>query len=143
MDIKRIEALMALMKEGGLSHLELREGEDQLILSRAAPTAALAPQAAAPPAALPAEPPPAAEEAEQEGEALTSPLVGCVYLAPGPGQSPFVRQGDAVKKGQVLCIVEAMKVMNEFLAPRDGVVAKVCVEDGQLAEYGQTLFCLK
>ncbi len=140
MDIKRIEALMALMKEGGFSHLELREGEDQLVLSRAAPAAPLAPMPAAAPAAAA---PPAAEEAAQEGEALTSPLVGCVYLAPGPGQSPFVRQGDAVKKGQVLCIVEAMKVMNEFLAPRDGVVAKVCVEDGQLAEYGQTLFCLK
>ncbi|MDL2295120.1 acetyl-CoA carboxylase, biotin carboxyl carrier protein, partial [Ruminococcaceae bacterium OttesenSCG-928-D13] len=71
---------------------------------------------------------------------LKAPLVGNVYLAPGPGKPPFVAPGTAVKKGQTLCIIEAMKVMNEFPAPRDGVVAVVHVKNEQLVEYGQPLF---
>ena len=67
-------------------------------------------------------------------------MVGTVYLSPSPGEKPFVQVGDRVKKGQVLCILEAMKLMNEYTAPQDGKIVDICVTDGQLAEYGQCLF---
>ena len=73
---------------------------------------------------------------------LKSPMVGVVYIAPEPGAEPFVQIGSRVKKGQTLCILEAMKLMNEFTAPEDGEIVDICVTDGQLAEYGQVLFKL-
>lgn len=144
MDLKRIKNLAELMGEAGLTHLELWEGEDKVILSKGVAAAAIAvPQPAAPIAETPAAPAEQQASAASDENALVSPLVGCVYLGASPDAKPYVGVGTAVKKGQVLCIVEAMKVMNEFTSPRDGVIAEVCVENGQLVEYGQPLFCLQ
>ena len=73
---------------------------------------------------------------------LKSPMVGTVYVSPTPGSEPYVKVGDKVKKGQVLCIIEAMKLMNEYTAPQDGEIVDVCIRDGELVEYGQCLFKL-
>ena len=144
MEIKRLEELVCLMEKNGLTHLEIREGEQEVVLSRQAAQCAV-PPAAAPVAAMAAAEPAALPDstARSSDEVLTAPLVGCVYLAPEPDAAPFVKVGDEVKQGQVLCIVEAMKVMNEFVAPRDGRVSKVLAQDGQLVEYGQPLFQLQ
>lgn len=149
MDFKSVKQLADLMEERGLVQIEVQDGDQKISLSRQVDLAALAamqlPAAAPAPAPQPAAaaPAPAAEAPEEKaGEALTSPIVGTVYLAAAPGEAPFVKPGDRVKKGQTLCIVEAMKVMNEYAAPRDGAVDEICVEDGQLVEYGQCLLRL-
>jgi acetyl-CoA carboxylase biotin carboxyl carrier protein len=80
---------------------------------------------------------------EEEGKAVTSPMVGVFYAAPDPGAEPFVSLGKQVKKGDVLCIVEAMKLMNEILAEEDGVITKISCTNGQTVEYGQELFRMK
>ena len=82
------------------------------------------------------------EEASKDGEYITSPMVGTFYDAPGEGEEPFVTVGDTIKKGQVVGIIEAMKLMNEIEAERDGVVEAILVENGQLVEYGQPLFSI-
>ena len=150
MDFENVKKLADLMDERGLSSIEVCEGEMKISLSRAAAVPAQLPQ----PAAAPAPPAPGeagetpavpAQQArpQEEGEALTSPLVGIAYLQPEPGAKAFTAVGEKVKKGQTLCIVEAMKVMNEFTAPRDGEVLQVCVQDGEMVEFGQALFRLK
>ena len=144
MDLKRIKSLAELMGDAGLTHLELWEGEDKVILSKAAAAApAMAAPVAGQPASTPAEQAAPAPAPALDENTLVAPLVGCVYLAADPESKPYVKVGSAVKQGQVLCIVEAMKVMNEFTCPRDGVIAEVCVENGQLVEYGQPLFRLQ
>ena len=147
MDVKKIESLARLMQETGLTGLELVEDGQQLRLERqvevvAAPVAAAAPAA---PAAVGAEALGVTHEAPQpakEGTLVLSPTVGVFYSAPSPDARPFVEVGDQVKKGDVLCIIEAMKLMNEIVADRDGEVADVCVRTGEVVEYGQTLFKL-
>lgn len=144
MDMKSVKQLADLMEQRGLSHIEVCEGEHKISLTKQ-PAAAPAAQTTAP-ALVPAPAPQAAAPEQttppKPGEELNSPLVGVAYLAPEPEADPFVCVGQAVKKGQTLCIVEAMKVMNEFAAPRDGVVAEICVADGVLVEFGQCLFRL-
>ncbi len=139
MDINRIKELAELLAEHGLTELELEEKDERVYLSRASAIAAspVAAAAVAPTVST-------AQEAQSEaaGEALESPLVGVAYLAPAPGESAFVSAGQSVKKGQILCILEAMKVMNEFTAPRDGVVLEICVGNEELVEFGQVLFRL-
>ena len=145
MDFERVSKLAGLMEEKGLTGLEIWEGESRVILSRASAPMG---QMQTPALTVPIQ---AAQEVSESGalpskideNALKSPLVGCVYLSPTPGAAPFVSVGSHIKKGQVLCIIEAMKVMNEFTAARDGVIAEVCVENGQLVEFGQPMFCLK
>ena len=141
MELEKIRALAGLMEENGLCSLELCEGDDTIVLQKSTGQPVLAAPAAAPAAAVAA---PAAEAPPlaPAGETLDAPLVGCVYLSPSPEAPAYVKVGDHVKKGQVLCIVEAMKVMNEYPAPKDGVIAEICVENGQLVEYGQPLFRL-
>ncbi|MFV0412043.1 MAG: acetyl-CoA carboxylase biotin carboxyl carrier protein [Oscillospiraceae bacterium] len=143
MDFKSVRQLADLMEERGLTNIEICEGDNKISLSKesrstnAAPNAALLPEAGPAPA-QPLEP----QEKEQPGDVLKAPLVGVVYLASKPGAAPFVQVGQKVKKGQILCIMEAMKVMNEFTAPRDGEVAEIYPEDAQMVEYGQPLFRL-
>lgn len=86
---------------------------------------------------------PSSEQTVPDGKIVTSPLVGTFYVAPAEGAEPFVKVGDSVQKGQVLAIVEAMKLMNEIESDYDGVVSEVLVQDGELVEYGQPLFCIK
>jgi len=144
----RIEAelvrqLAELLNENGLTEIEVEDGERRIVVKReAAPAAAPvhAPAPAAAPAAAPAPAPAAAEvsPANHPG-AVKSPMVGSVYLSAEPGAKPFVSPGDAVKEGDTLLIVEAMKVMNPITAPRAGTVRQVLVVDGQPVEFDQPL----
>ena len=146
MDVKKIESLAKLMKETGLTGLELVEEGQQLRLERqvevvAAPVAAAVPAAPVPATGAEAlgdtheEPAPV-----KEGTLVLAPTVGVFYSAPSPDARPFVEVGDQVKKGDTLCIIEAMKLMNEIPAEVDGTVAEICVGNGQVVEFNQPLF---
>ena len=125
-----------LMKELELTGLEITENNQVVRLERSAPVSVAAPVAA------PAEPMVAQQEST-DGISVTSPIVGLFYAAPAENAEPYVSLGDRVKKGQTLCIVEAMKLMNEITAEFDGVVEKICVANGQMVEYGTELFRIK
>ena len=148
MKIEEIRELAQIMKENGLGVLELQEDGTSLRLETACATA---PEVqAVVPAAAPAAPAPAptAPATAQDGtpvdfnnlKEVKSPMVGMFYQAPSPEADPYVRVGSKVKKGDVLCVIEAMKLLNEITADTDGEIVDVCVENGQLVEYGQVLF---
>jgi acetyl-CoA carboxylase biotin carboxyl carrier protein len=130
-----VRVLAALLDETGLSEIEYAVGDIRIRVARGAANVAAA-VVAAPPAAH------EAAAAEPEG-AVKSPMVGTAYLAPQPDAAPFVAVGDTVREGQVLLLVEAMKVMNQIHAPRAGRVAQIAVTDGAPVEYGQTLLVLE
>ena len=121
-----------LMGEYGLTGLEFRSAEDTIRLERTAASAPVFPQA------------PAAPEAEPtDTVSVTSPMVGVFYRAPAENAEPYVKVGDTVKAGTVLCLVEAMKMMNEITAECDGTIVEICVENGQVVDFGRELFKLK
>lgn len=132
MDETNIRKYARLMQELELTGLEITEGDTVVRLERAA---AAAPAAAASGGSALSEPVHAGT-----GEAVRSPMVGVFYAAPAENARPYVAVGDRVKRGDVLCIIEAMKLMNEITAEADGVVAEVCAENGQIVEYGSVLF---
>jgi acetyl-CoA carboxylase biotin carboxyl carrier protein len=146
MDLRKLKKLIDLVQESGIAELEITEGEEKVKIVRGgqvevSPSGAPAPVAAsavtAPPAAQAAptpEPPPA-----PEGHVVKSPMVGTFYRAPSPDAAPFVEIGDTVKAGQTICIIEAMKLMNEIEADQDGVIKAILVENGQPVEYGEPL----
>lgn len=134
MDEANIRKYALLMKELELTGLEITEGDKVVRLERA-----LVP-AAAPAAALPSAPAAAADGAAATGLLVRSPMVGVFYAAPAENAAPFVSVGDRVKKGDTLCIIEAMKLMNEITAEADGVIAEVCAVNGKMVEYGSVLF---
>lgn len=148
MDVKKIESLAKLMQETGLTGLELVEGDMELRLERQQEVVAVAPAAPVMPVVAPA--PAAGAEAQaasqeqaaprKEGALVLSPTVGVFYASPSPDARPFVEVGDQVKKGDTLCIIEAMKLMNEIPSEVDGTVAEICVGNGQVVEYNQPLF---
>ena len=148
MDVKKIESLAKLMQDTGLTGLELVEGDVELRLERQQEVVAVAPAAPVMPVAAPA--PAAGAEAlgvsheqaapQKEGTLVLSPTVGVFYASPSPDARPFVEVGDQVKKGDTLCIIEAMKLMNEIPSEVDGTVAEICVGNGQVVEYNQPLF---
>ena len=149
MDVKTIESLARLMKETGLTALELSEGESVLKLERkqeviaAGPVAPVVPAVGAVAAAAGAEALGVSHEQaapQKEGTLVLSPTVGVFYASPSPDSRPFVEVGDQVKKGDTLCIIEAMKLMNEIPAEVDGTVAEICVGNGQVVEFNQPLF---
>ncbi len=157
-DLKDISQLVELMNEHGLSHfrlekedfeLELKKGTDidaAKELLQALPSVAAAP-AAAPVAAAPAAAPVAAAGAPAAaptpaGEAITSPMVGTFYRKPAPDAENFVNVGDSISEGQTICIIEAMKVMNEIKAEKSGKVTEICIEDGTPVQFGDDLFRL-
>ena len=154
MNIKQIKALAQILAQNDLSALEINEGETHIRLERtvAQPAAQAGAVLVAPPmpaaAAQSAQEAPASAPVENPGVDFNdvfeakSPLVGVFYAAPSPGAEPFVRVGSRVKKGDVLCIVEAMKLMNEIQAERDGEIVDICAHDGDVVEFGQTLFKL-
>ena len=149
MNIKQIRELAQIAAENGLSAIEIAEGENRVRIERAVAAPAAVPAvvsmpapAAAPTAPAPA---PAAEETNVDfnrTREIKSPMVGVFYAAPSPDAKPFVEVGSKVKKGDVVCIVEAMKLMNEISAEFDGEVVDICVHNGDVVEYGQTLFKL-
>ena len=129
-----------LMRELGLTGLEITENDRVVRLERA-PAPAVQETVAVP--AAPAAPAPAAPAAAAEGVEITSPMVGVFYAAPAENAEPFVKVGDRVRRGQTLCIVEAMKLMNEIMAEMDGEIVEVCAENGQVVDYGCPLFRIK
>ena len=145
-----VKALADILDDAGLAELEYETDDVAIRLSRlsgAAPAAAVAPVAAPAPAALPAAPAaPAADSAADLSThpgAVTSPMVGTAYISPEPGAAAFVEEGSAVKKGQTLLIVEAMKVMNPITAPTDGTVSKILVKNAQPIEFGEVLVVIE
>lgn len=150
MDIKSIksltESMAELMRKDGLTDLEIEDGDFSLKLKREHdPAAAVqAPEAVTTQVqTTPAGPVTEVKKPPEEGVAITSPMVGVFYAAPDPGAEPFVSLGTHVKKGDVLCIVEAMKLMNEITAEQDGVINKISCTNGQTVEFGQELFRMK
>lgn len=147
MDIRKIKKLIELLEESDIGELEIKEGEESVRISRGsahlAAQAAVAP-VAPPPAAAPA-PAPAPVAAEPEsvpalsGHQVKSPMVGTFYAASSPGAEPFVKEGQQVKVGDVICIIEAMKMMNQIEADKAGTIEAVLVEDGQPVEFDQPL----
>jgi acetyl-CoA carboxylase biotin carboxyl carrier protein len=148
MDIRKVKKLIELIETSDVAEIEIKEGEESVRISRAS-SAAPAPivyQAAPPPAPKPAsaEPAPAAEpaaapEPAARGKAILSPMVGTFYRAPSPSSPPFVEIGQSVEAGDVVCIVEAMKMMNQIEAEHSGVVEAILVEDGEPVEFDQPL----
>lgn len=152
MDLRKLKTLIDLVAESGVSELEVTEGEDKVrIVKNPAPIAAPAQQVyAAAPAAAPAPTAPTAAAApaaeaapaEPTGHAVKSPMVGTFYRSPTPGADSFVKIGDTVKEGQTLCIIEAMKLLNEIESDKSGVVKEILCENGQGVEFGQALFII-
>ena len=148
MDLRKLKKLIDLVQESGIAELEITEGEEKVkIVKGGAVTMTGVPQVAA--AAAPAAPAPAAAAAApteppagQEGHVVKAPMVGTFYRSPSPDAKPFVEVGQSVKEGDTICIIEAMKLMNEIEADASGVVKAILVENGQPVEYGQPLFIL-
>ncbi len=148
MDLRKLKKLIDLVEASGIAELEVTEGEEKVRITRSAPQPAAAPlatfqPAAAAPAASAAQPAPAEKApAAPEGHVLKSPMVGTFYRAPSPGAKPFVDVGQSVRKGDTVCIIEAMKLMNEIEADESGVVKAILVENGQPVEYGHALMVI-
>lgn len=151
MDIKKIRAIVELVKESGIAELEITEGEEKLKISAINPNAQLIQQ----PALIQAQavtaitqPTPTLSVAEAPEAAainqifIDSPMVGTFYRSPSPTAAPFVEVGQTVQNGQVLCIIEAMKLMNQIEADKSGIIKEILVKDGEPVEYGQPLFVI-
>ncbi len=142
-----IEKLAKIITEQGLSEISLEDGEQAITLRKdvvvaSAPVAAVSAPVQVPvsaPVSAPIETPAEVKEEKKAGTPITSPMVGTFYMAPSPDSAPFVAVGDSVKAGDVVCIIEAMKMMNEIKSEIAGKVVEVCVEDGQPVEFGQVL----
>jgi acetyl-CoA carboxylase biotin carboxyl carrier protein len=151
MDIRKVKKLIELLEESGISEIEISEGEESVRISRypkpgtVTTTLATAP-AATPQAAAPATPPAAAAEPPPppaRGQQVTAPMVGTFYSGPSPGAKPFVEIGTEVKPGDTLCVIEAMKMMNQIESEFAGRVVSVLVENGNPVEFGQPLFVIE
>ena len=153
MDLRKLKKLIDLVQESGIAELEITEGEEKVKIVKggvvtlaAAPqpmaAVAMAPAAATALAATPAAAPAAAAEPGQEGHVVKAPMVGTFYRSPSPDAKVFVEVGQAVKEGDTICIIEAMKLMNEIEADASGVIKAILVENGQPVEYGQPLSIL-
>ena len=148
MDIRKVKKLIELLDESGIAEIEIKEGEESVRISRysagAPPVPAVAPApvvvAAAAPAAAHADvAAPAAAEPEEDGYEVAAPMVGTFYASASPGAAPYVQVGDRVNEGDTLCIIEAMKMMNQIEDDVSGVIKSIRVQNGEAVEYGQTL----
>jgi acetyl-CoA carboxylase biotin carboxyl carrier protein len=152
MDIRKVKKLIELLDESGIAEIEITEGEESVRISRyaagapiaaapvavapaAIPAAPVAAAAAAPAAAAPAEP-------EEDGYEVNAPMVGTYYSSSSPGAAPYVQVGDRVNEGDTLCIIEAMKMMNQIEADVSGVVKSIRLQNGEPVEFGQTLIVI-
>jgi len=158
MDIRKVKKLIELLEESGIAEIEIHEGEESVRISRHPSGAQIVTQMAMPPGAAPSAPAPApapaeaapaqekpagSEEGLPPGHVVTAPMVGTFYRAPSPGAPPFVEVGSKVKEGDTLCIIEAMKMLNQIEADRAGTIAAILVENGQPVEFGQPLFVIE
>jgi len=150
MDIRKVKKLIELLEESGISEIEITEGEESVRISRypqgvtyatppAAPLAAVQPAPA--PAAAPS--PSAAPPPPPEGHTVAAPMVGTFYAAPAPGAKPFMQIGSKVEVGDTLCIIEAMKMMNQIESDAAGTVVAILAENGEPVEFGQPLFVIE
>lgn len=152
MDLRKLKTLIDLVSESGVAELEITEGEDRVRIVNhvqgAMPMVPVQSPQHVTVAAMPLDDaavqdePAEATPSKPAGKPLNSPMVGTFYRAPSPGAKPFVEVGDTVKKGQVVCIIEAMKLLNEVEAEEDGVVREILADNGQPVEFGQPLFLL-
>ncbi|MCL2469806.1 MAG: acetyl-CoA carboxylase biotin carboxyl carrier protein [Alphaproteobacteria bacterium] len=138
LDMKSVRALAELLKETGLTEIEYAEGDRRIRCVSTQSAAGFAPQTVLS-SPTPVFVAPAQEEVEIQGTKVTAPMVGTVYRASEPGAAPFIKEGDSVKQGDTLLIIEAMKVMNPIKAPQSGVVQRIMVQDAQPVEFGETL----
>jgi acetyl-CoA carboxylase biotin carboxyl carrier protein len=151
MDIRKVKKLIELLEESGIAEIEIHEGEESVRISRHAAGAGWAgpPQMfMAGPGVIPAPGAPAASEQVQpppppDGHTITAPMVGTYYSAPAPGAKPFVQIGSKVETGDTLCIIEAMKMMNQIESDAAGTVVAILAENGDPVEYGQPLFIIE
>lgn len=154
MDIRKVKKLIEMLEESGIAEIEIHEGEESVRVSRhssVAPTQTVVQVPEAVTAARPAaggqeDSPPesgATEEQMPDGFIVKAPMVGIFYAAPAPGKPQFVELGKTVAKGDVLCIIEAMKIMNQVEADTGGVIAKIMADNGEPVEYGQPLFVIR
>ncbi len=150
MDLRKLKTLIDLVSESNVSELEITEAEGKVRIVKSAPVAPMlaampAPVATvvAPAPVAAAAAPVAAEPAAPKGHIIKSPMVGTFYRASSPGAKPFVELGQTIKEGDAVCIVEAMKILNEIEADKSGVVTQILVENGQAVEYGQPLFVVE
>ena len=153
MDIRKVKKLIELLDESGIAEIEITEGEESVRISRyapgtpavAAPVALAAHAPAAPVATTSAEPVAmltAAAEPEEDGFEVTAPMVGTFYAASSPGAAPYVQVGDRVNEGDTLCIIEAMKMMNQIESDVSGAVKSIRLQNGEPVEFGQTLIVI-
>jgi len=150
MDIRKIKKLIELLEESGIAEIEIKEGEESVRISRHGtmpmqmPMQMYAPQSA-PAAAAPAAAPIAAAPVEKKplGHTVKSPMVGTFYMAPSPGAKSFVEIGSRVTAGDTICIIEAMKILNQIEADKTGVITAILVENGQPVEYGEPLYVIE
>ena len=150
MDIRKVKKLIELLEESGIAEIEIHEGEESVRISRYAASAPVAVQAAAPPPAPVAVAPTVAPVAEQpvgkavpDGHTIDSPMVGTFYRSPTPGSKSFVEVGQQVSVGDTLCIIEAMKMLNQIEADKAGTIAAILVDNAEPVEYGQVLFVIE
>ena len=143
MDIRKVKKLIELLEESNIAEVEIHEGEESVRISRASTVApaiiaapAATPTAAAAPGATAAAP---AAVKEPEGHIIRSPMVGTFYRAPSPGAKPFVMDGQSVSTGETLCIIEAMKILNQIESDKSGKIVEILVENGQPVEYNEPL----
>lgn len=149
MDIRKVKKLIEMLEASEIDEIEIQEGEESVRISRsrAAPEPALAGvrsvESPRPPAETQAPAPELADATEPEENVVKAPMVGIFYESQAPGKPSFVELGQTVKEGDVLCIIEAMKIMNQVEAERGGVISKIMVENGDPVEYGQPLFIIR
>ena len=151
MDIRKVKKLIELLDESGIAEIEITEGEESVRISRYPPGVPVAPIAVTAPAPVvaPVPAPVAAPaeavapvEPEEDGFEVTAPMVGTVYAASSPGAAPYVQVGDRVNEGDILCVIEAMKMMNQIEADVSGVIKSIRIQNGEPVEFGQTLFVI-
>ena len=151
MDLRKLKTLIDLVSESNVSELEITEAEGKVrivksgatVVHQYAPAPAPAPAAAAAPVAAAVAELPAPVPAEPTGHVVKSPMVGTFYRASSPGAKSFVEVGSVVKEGDTICIIEAMKILNEIEADKSGTISRICGENGQAVEYGQPLFVIE
>ena len=153
MDLRKLKTLIDLVSESNISELEITEADGKVRIVKAdpaasaqpaaAPAVAMAPPAAQPAAPAPVQPAPPAEAPTPAGHTVKSPMVGTFYRSSSPGSKPFVEVGSQIKEGEPICIIEAMKIMNEIEADKTGKVTRILCENGQAVEFGQPLFIIE
>ena len=145
MDIRKVKKLIELLDDSGIAEIEITEGEESVRISRYsahAPVAAAPVVAAVAPVAAPAAAPAPVEVVEDDGFEVTAPMVGTFYSSSSPGAAPYLQVGDRVNEGDTLCIIEAMKMMNQIEADVSGVVKSIRIQNGEPVEFGQVLFVI-